>query len=283
MLLPLSLAVLTATAHAGQPSPAALSLSPAPAASGSAAASNPAFDDPATEAPPTAPAASGSRRSYLIQINPRARYLTLPDSFLDPWAYDIDDPGANPYKRPSIRGWGFGVEVVLDHDGPNTMFWAEYIHPTIQEGYWDDVDDAFVDHEDGEWLKPDGLGAAAFGVTYLHDIVLVPTGPDGGAVGFSLVLGAGLGIMPWGGSIEYWQAGGNPDNADVSCGPTEPAYERKDHCIADGDKLERLFPVWPVVDFPIGVRFDFSDHAQLRIDGGIHGVLYLGAAAGVAF
>ncbi len=230
---------------------------------------------------PTPEATKSKRRDYLMQVNARVRYLTMPDSILDTWYYDQDDPGANDFKRPKVRGWTFGGEFVFDRGGPNYVLWGEYIHPQLDEGYWDDVDDDFVDHNDGDWVVPDGFGAGALGFTYLHELPLVDAGPEGESVGFSFVFGGGLGVLFAAGGLEYWQAGGNPDNTEIDCLPTAPSYERKDTCASEGYK--RFPKVLPIVDLSLGFRLDFAEHAHLRIEGGVHDLLFLGAAAGGVF
>lgn len=221
-----------------------------------------------------------SPRDYLMQVNARVRYLSIPDTLIDPWYYDIDDPGANPFKRPKVRGWAFGGEFVFDRDAANYVIWAEYLHPKLKEGYWDDVDD-IVDHEDGDWVRPDGLGLGLVGFDYMHEFTAVPTGPDQSPVGLSFLFGAGLGVGIIGGGLEYWSYGNPATSADPDCLSTAPAYERKDVCASEGYK--RIPRVVPVADLSLAMRLNFADHAHLRIEGGLHDAPFFGTAAGVVF
>lgn len=235
---------------------------------------------PVTAPAPTASQGTRGRRNYLMQINARARYLTVPSSILDPWFFDSDDEGANPYDRPKVRGWAFGGEYVFDVEPGNYVLYVEYVKPTMQEGYWDDVEEP-KDHNDGDWLRPDGLGAAVLGATYMHELDAIPTGPDASDVGLSFLFGAGLGIMVVTGGIEVWHPGSNPDNLDPTCLPSSPAYERVDQCGSDGYK--RIPKVLPLLDLSASARVNFADHFHIRVDGGLHDVLFLGSALGVVF
>lgn len=219
-------------------------------------------------------------RTYLMQINARARYLSVPSSVLDPWFFDSDDAGANPFDRPKIRGWAFGGEYVFDLEPGNYVIYAEYIHSMMGEGYWDDVEEP-ADHDDGDWVRPDGFGAVVFGATYLHEVDAIPTGPGASDVGLSFLFGAGLGLVVVTGGLEQWYPGSNPDVVDVGCGTSSPAYDRYTICEPDGYK--RIPKVLPMLDLSASTRLNFSDHFHIRIDGGLHNVLSLGTAMGVVF
>lgn len=235
---------------------------------------------PSTPAPTGEAHGTRGRRTYLMQINARARYLTVPSSVLDPWFFDSDDEGANPYDRPKVRGWAFGGEYVFDVEPGNYVIYAEFIRPTMSEGYWDDVEEP-KDHDDGDWLRPDGLGAAVFGATYMHELDAVETGPGKSDVGLSFLFGAGLGLAVVTGGLEVWHPGSNPDNLDPTCLPSSPAYERVDVCGSDGYK--RIPKVLPMVDLSASARVNFADHFHIRIDGGLHDVLFVGSSLGVVF
>ncbi len=277
MPIPMLLVLMGASAQAS-PEPG-LDLS-APAQQ--ARPAQPALQDQPAE-PVAAPVASHGtrgRRTYLMQINARARYLSVPSSILDISFFDSDDEGANPYDRPKVRGWAFGGEYVFDVEPGNYVLYAEYIKPTMKEGYWDDVE-APTDHNDGDWIRPDGLGAFVVGATYMHELDAIPTGPGESDVGLSFLFGAGLGLMVVNGGLEVWHPGSNPDNLDSTCLPNSPAYERVDQCGSDGYK--RIPKVLPMVDLSASARVNFADHFHIRIDGGLHDVLSLGSALGVVF
>lgn len=237
---------------------------------------------PASAPPAAKPGGYGTRgkRDYLMQINARARYLSVPNSILDPWFFDSDDPGANPYDRPKVNGWAFGGEYVFDVEPGNYVLYFEYLKSNLKEGYWDDVEEP-ADHDDGDWLRPDGFGAFVLGASYLHEIDAIPTGPDASNVGLSFLFGAGLGLTVVTGGLEVWHPGSNPDNLDPTCLPTAPAYDRQASCGSDGYK--RIPKVLPMVDLTASARLNFSDHFHIRVDGGIHDLLTLGTSMGVVF
>lgn len=246
-----------------------------------------AQDEPAPT-PPPAPATpdstkTPSSRAYQLQLNARFRYISVPDSILDIFAYDEDDPGyPQTQTRPKVRALAYGAELVFDRGAANYVIWGQYADSKLREGYWDDVDDAYVDHEDGEYVVPRSLGAGALGFDFMHELDVVPVGPEGGPVGLSFLFGAGLGVAFVTGELETWKRGGLPETLDAGCLPTSPAYERFDQgCESDGYK--RIPKVLPVLDLSLSMRFNFSDHAHLRLDGGIHEALFLGAAAGAIF
>ena len=49
----------------------------------------------------------------------------------------------------------------------------------------------------------------------------------------------------------------------------------------EGDK--RIPPVYPMVDINTGLRFNFGDRAVLRIEGGLHTLVYWGGTLGIMF
>ncbi|NOY28015.1 MAG: hypothetical protein GXP62_19285 [Oligoflexia bacterium] len=218
-------------------------------------------------------------RPYLMQINARVRYLSVPDSVISPWFFNSNDPGANPYDRPKVRALAIGGEYVFDLEPGNYVIYAEYIKSTMGEGYWDDVEEP-ANHDDGDWVRPDGLGGVTFGATYLHEVDAIPIGPGRGSVGLSFLFGAGLGVVVVTGGLEQWLPGSS-QSVLSDCKPSSPAYDRVDVCASDGYK--RIPKVLPMVDLSAGVRVNFANHFHIRIEGGLHDVLSLGTSMGVIF
>ena len=142
----------------------------------------------------------------------------------------------------------------------------------IQEGYWDDVEEP-GDHEDGDWIRPDGFGIIAVGANYGYEVVAQPW--------LSFVFGGGLGVGVVLGELTQWNPGGSTENSEPDCLPSAAAYERVDLCEDDGAK--RVPGVVPIVDISAAVRFNFGDQANLRIEGGLHDMIYGGVAMGVVF
>ena len=211
------------------------------------------------------------RRKMPMELNLRSRYLTIPDSILDIWYFNSSDPGANPYDRPHARGYAVGLEYVLKPDPTNWTFYAEYAGSTIKPGYWDDVEEP-ADHNDGEWIQPNGFGLIVAGADYAHEIKA--------ADWVSFVVGGGLGIVIVTGDLTEW-TNGSVATGEPDCSPNSAAYERYTTCASDGTK--RVPGVLPMVDINAGVRFNLGDAATLRIEGGLHDMIYAGMAVGVAF
>lgn len=219
---------------------------------------------------------SDTPRSFLMEVNLRGRYLTVPDNFLDiPYYNGTDQGGAHP-ERPSIRAYSVGLEFALrSNEGKGTgamgAFYFDYYGPLIQGGYWDDREDAdSPDYLDGDWLAPSqNFGIVAIGANYYYDLRLAPW--------FSFMVGGGLGGMYVMGDLESWD--GLEDGT--------PAYNRTDletappdgYTLADNNVPKFL----PVIDINMGVKFHFNDRASLRLEGGIHNLLYVGGAVGIVF
>ncbi|MEC7949463.1 MAG: hypothetical protein VX265_17985 [Myxococcota bacterium] len=228
-------------------------------------------------AAPTASAATVQRdRPMPMEVNFRGRYMAAPDPIIDIWFFDSDDEGANPFDRPNVRMYALGVEYVLKPRPSNWIFYYEYIGSAIEEGYWDDVEEP-AEHDDGDWVKPDGLGMHAVGFNYAHEVDATDAGRD---VWLSFLFGAGLGAGLVTGEMTTWHPGGN-SSVTSGCGLEDPSYLRKDNCPADDDK--RIPRVLPIVDLTASARVNFAERANLRLDMGIHDMLYIGGAVGGVF
>ena len=228
-----------------------------------------------------APAASAQQttktdRAMLMEANFRYRYLSVPDSIMDVWFFDSDDQGANGFDRPQVRMYAVGVEYVLKPRPSNWIFYYEYIGSLIEEGYWDDVEEP-AEHDDGDWVRPERLGLHVVGANYAHEIEVTDGSKD---VWLSMLFGAGLGVGVVVGEMQTWNPGGNA-SIENDCLRQSPAYERKEECPVDSTK--RIPGLLPIVDLTASFRVNFADRANLRIDGGIHDMFYLGAAAGGVF
>ena len=212
------------------------------------------------------------KRKHRYETNFRARYLSVPDSILDIWFFNNDADGANPYPRPKVRAYTAGAEFVLQKNPANWVFYFEYMGNLMAEGYWDDVDKP-ADHEDGDWVRPDGLGMLIIGSNYGHEIRATPW--------WSFVFGGGLGFGVLLGDLTSWGPGSSATNQSGGCYGTSPAYLRKDLCAEDGTK--RIPAVLPIVDITASTKFHLADQANVRLDIGLHNMLYIGTAFGTVF
>jgi len=216
-------------------------------------------------------------RPTMMEVNFRGRYLFLPDSVMDIWYFNSDDPGANPYQRPKIRAYLAGAEFVLKPAPTHWIFYVEYFSSNVEDGYWDDVEDP-AEHEDGDWIVFDNFAMIAIGANYGHE---VSVSNDEKPVWVSMIFGGGLGFGVVTGGLTQWHNGSNADNTDPECLPESAAYERKDSCPNDGEK--RVPGVLPIVDISYSLKLNFADRANLRLDAGLHNLIYVGGALGGVF
>ena len=263
LLAPLSLA---ATPAAALPSP----LSPA--------------QRNADDVDPDAPAdAAAKKRPYLMEIGFRGRYMTVPNGILDPFVNAHED---DTYpQRPDINAYTLGLEFVVKEASANGIFYVEYLNPMIEAGYWDDADRGSPDDDDGSWVEPQNLAVIVIGADYAYEVHATEW--------LSFLFGAGLGAGIVLGDLYEWQAGedpanpeGNNNNNDPACGPLAPAFERRDICAVPDAKLKEdgdLPPVLPWVDINVGVRFNISNRASIRLEGGLHNMFYGGGSVSVVF
>jgi hypothetical protein len=229
----------------------------------------------------TAPPAA-AQRNYKMEVGFRGRMVSVPSSILDIWYFDSDAPEwALPGEdRPRIRGYAAGVEFVVKGDTANGLFYFEYIKSTMGAGYWDDVEG---DHEprDGEYLVPsDNLGLIVLGANYAYEAHLVESSRTGGKFGWSLLVGGGLGIAFRTGSVDRWVADGTPEESDLS----DPAYKLYYEGAPPYSEKANVPPsVLPMVDINGGMRFTFGDRVVVRVEGGLHTLVYYGASVGLMF
>lgn len=237
--------------------------------------------DPAP-APEPAPAASTTSttktRKNKMEVGVRGRYLTLPDGIMD---IPYENHYADDYPdRPRIAAYSLGLEFVLDAGSANGIFYVEYVGSLLEEGYWDDRDDK-DDFEDGSWIRPNQLGMIGLGANYMAEFPVVNW--------FSIMVGGGLGIGIVTGNIEQWYVNdGEHAVTDEDCGVGTPAYLRAaspedggEGCPADEDLA--IPPVLPFVDINLALKFNINERAAIRLEGGLHDLLYGGAAVGVRF
>ena len=218
----------------------------------------------------------GRRERPPMELNLRGRYLSVPSAIMDAWYFDADDEGANPFQRPNLRMYSFGLEYVVKPQPANLIVYYEYIGNGIDEGYWDDRESP-PDHDDGDWLKPSNFGLHVIGFNYAHEI---PISDDSKNVWVSMLFGGGVGIGILSGELTVWHPGGN-ESITNNCLRDAPAFERKDTCEPDGEI--KLPGVLPVLDLTMSTKVNFAERAHARLDLGIHNTFYVGTAVGTVF
>ncbi len=219
------------------------------------------------------PYGTASGRKFDMEVNFRGRYVFVPRSILDIWYYNEGDAGWADATRsaPRINGYALGLEFVIKNQNANGIFYVEWIESTLKEGYWDDKEEP-PDHLDGEFLRPTpNLGMVTFGANYAYEAHFVRTAQTNGAFGLSFLVGGGLGVGIILGDLERWTPlGGRPGFVRYNDGD-------------DFDDYKDIPKVLPMVDINAGLRFNFADRIMLRIEGGLHTMIYGGAALGVMF
>ena len=75
------------------------------------------------------------------------------------------DDGSGIPARPSHGAYALGMEYVLDGGSNAGIFYAEYLKPSFDAGYWDDADRE-PDYTDGSWIAPKEFGLVVLGADY---------------------------------------------------------------------------------------------------------------------
>lgn len=207
-----------------------------------------------------------------MQAGLRGRYMTLPGGFLDPYLFN--DTG----DRPDVRAWAGGAEFTLANPSTQWTFYVERVTFLIDDGYWDDVEEP-ADHYDGQWIAPsNAFGLIAVGANAGKDIPMTDDTKD---VWLDFSVSGGLGVGAVTGKLTRWRAGDNYTSdpvTDVTCLPDSMATDRKDSCGDDGEVS--LPPVVPLVDLNLGFQVHFTENVYLRLEGGLHDMLFAGGALG---
>ena len=211
---------------------------------------------------PTAPTAGEAgperTRPYLMEVNFRGRWLQVPDSILDIWYYNEGGDNGTHVARPAIRAYSTGLEFAVRNDTQMGAFYFDYIGNLTPDGYWDDIEDPIQVPYDGDWVHFQNFSMINVGANYYYDMRIAPW--------FSFLVGAGLGAGFVLGEIQHWDTfGGEPDGS------------------AAMEVYDQVPSAVPVLDINAAIKFHFNDRANLRIEGGLHNLLYVGGALGVVF
>ena len=162
-----------------------------------------------TQPAPTAPAAGTSgvsdapQRPYLMEVNLRGKYMSIPDSLLDIWMFNGSDNDGAHLERPQVRAYAAGMEFAIRSNGVGSgamgSFYFDYFGHLMEDGYWDDREegDTSMIYNDGYWLSPSSnFGFVTLGANYYYDLRLAPW--------FSFMVGGGLGVAVAIGEIQRW-------------------------------------------------------------------------------
>lgn len=216
-----------------------------------------------------------------MEVGLRVRGLSVPDSIVDSWAYSEDDADPAPLPRPKVRGMAFGLEYALVQPQTTWIFYLERFSNRTEAGYWDDVDDGEIDHDDGRWIDPsDNFGLIDLGVNTGRDF---PVTNHDKPVWLAVSLSGGLGVGFLTGELAEWLPGQNLTDDTVlepDCLPDSVAYDRYGACGDDGSV--RIPKVLPLIDGNLGLKLNFP-YGYLRLEGGLHDAAYWGVAGGGHF
>ena len=205
--------------------------------------------------------------------------MFVPRSIIDIWYFSEDEAGArSEFPRTNIGAHVMGLEVALEPAPASFLFYAEYWKVRMDDSYWDDREDP-PNHNDGDWLSPQNLGIVALGSDFGHELVL---SSDAKPVWLGLRLGGGLGLAIPTGRIDQWHIGRDFSTETTNaCMPQGASWERKDQC--DPDEQLGLPPVAPILDLDFALRLHLGESGLLRIDTGLHNMVYFGVAGGAVF
>lgn len=213
---------------------------------------------------------------WQFEISARARYMGVPGGLMDSWFHSAKDEGwaATGTDRPKVQGAAYGAEFQFERNHSLGLFYVELAQSFMKEGYWDDREDGAASFIDGTWIRPTPLfGAVVVGMNGAYDAELVRLTQTDGKFGLSLEVGGGLGIATLIGHLDQWRP-------DPSTG--EPAYQLAAAGMTP-TVMNTRSRVWPTLDVNLGFKFNFANHAVLRLEAGIHDAFYVGGALGGRF
>lgn len=247
---------------------------PAPAVPSASASATTEASSTASVRPPKA-----SARDLRVELGFRLRNLSVPRDILDAWYTDSTDrKSPNPLwplpgqERPFVAGTGYGMEVAFQQGKGAGIVWFDWIKSRMPEGYWDDREEP-PNGTDGDYIRPaNNLGIVSFGADYAHEVQMVRLDQTRDAFALAFVVGGGLGVGFLVGDLDEWSEAndGTPAYAQVAAG-NPPTSEKS------------VPRVWPMVDVNAGLKFNFGDRVTLRVEGGLHTLLYYGGSVGVRF
>lgn len=214
------------------------------------------------------------RKDLRFEVGLRTRRISLPRDFLDFQFTDQDSDGwPIDTDRPYINGFAYGMEFVIQSEKTAGIIWFSYWDSNMPEGYWDEVEDP-PDYADGDWLRPTpNLGLITFGGDYAYAVPMVKLSQTRQAFGMDFMVGGGLGLGLMVGQLDRW----------IPSDSGEPAYVLVEQGEPPSDNPKKIPRVWPIVDVNLGFRFNFGDRVTLRLEGGLHTLLYYGGSLGFRF
>ena len=211
-------------------------------------------------------------RPFTQEVNLRGGWANVPASLLDIWYFDAEDNNGTHMERPRAHAYAIGLEYVIRNEQANGIFYFEYMPALMKDGYWDDREDP-PDYQDGDYVAPDHLALFNVGANYAFEVKIQPW--------VSLLFGGGLGLAVRTGEISKWDSKIVTDeNGDQYKLLPWDNYEQNPDT---PDDVYDIPKVLPMIDIQAAIRFVISDQANIRIYGGLHNLIFVGASAGVVF
>jgi hypothetical protein len=228
------------------------------AAHAQAAALDDDDDDDATApvAPVEAEASEDPNKPH-VGVGIRLRYVTLPKGLIELFVEHAAAGAAHP---------GFGVEVQRRKGNFEVQFGVEYESLNIKDGVWIDKGDS-IPMDEPDYVEFDGFGWVGADVNFIYHTPIIDQ--------LSLRYGAGLGLGVMLGHIYRTDYVCTTDNID-SC--NEKVGGENKHAEEDG-----VPPVFPMINFLLGVQIKPVDHVFVNIEGGIRTIPFFGTTAGYVF
>lgn len=247
------------------------------------------LSQPALAQSETMPSAQTTASPFDVEVGLRYRSLSVPNSLMAIWFTDASDDEwvLAGEDRPDIHATSIGIEYVLKWDMSNTIIYFDYISSDTDGGYWDDRDD---DWRDGSYVLPtDNLALLNLGADYMANIKLIKIEQTEGKFGLDLMLGGGLGIAYVTGDARYWEQNESSNLRSYQkydCYMNNPVdgVQTKGNCAGvDTTPLVQKIPrVLPMIDVIAALRFNIMDKTAIRLEGGLHDLLFVGVGVDVA-
>ncbi len=233
-------------------------------------------------------------RKVRFEVSFRTRYLVAPAAIISAFGFEDDTEDYNwglrdtsdycqatptseacGNARPVPRGMSYGFEFLTKFNRDSVLFYFDYVDSDMEAGYWDDREegDRPDDSDDGDFLRPGAnFGVVAVGVNYQADVPLVKLSKTKNIFGLDFTAGAGLGLLALVGDLDRWDSTG-------ALVPSYEQFDRGDAPLADGE----VGRFWPAVDINLGFKLNFGDRVVVRLEGGLHTLLYFGGTVGLKF
>ncbi len=190
-------------------------------------------------------------------IGIRGRNLIVPKSFIENFV-ERAASGLNQY--------GYGIEVIRRKRNLELTFGVEYDNLNLDDGIWIEKGES-IPQDEPDLVEFDGFGWVAVDFNAIWHIELHKM--------FSLRVGAGIGLGVVLGDVL---------RTDYICTTSEESScSKKPNAEQDRSPEEDIPPVFPLVDFIVGVQFRPLEKLTINLEAGTRSVPYLGASIGYYF